>query len=116
MASSAKPTPKVIRLSYNFSEWKVTSSPEKIHLKEGETIEFACSEGQVHLLLEPPDAYQPSHFQAGDPPVLVKRVAYGGMFWCGGTFHHGSQTITINPSDKKYGLNPNPGPDPGVNG
>ena len=112
--AAAKSTPKIIRLNYDFSNWKVMSEPETIHLREGERIEFASDQGRVHLLLEPPDAYHPSHFRAGDPPVLVKRVAKG-MFWCGGTFHDGSQTITINPSDKQYGVNPNPGPDPGGN-
>jgi len=113
--ATAKENNVQVRMNYKEVDGEVEFTPKKVHLKQGDVVEFLCDQGALNLIFDPADAYHPHTFRTGDPPVQVKKSAKGTI-WCGGTFHINAayggqtQTITIDPKKKRYGSTNDPGP------
>lgn len=107
----ATPTPKAtqVRLTYKLKKnGKPSLLPSVLHLKKGSLVEFVCAQGDLDLLLEPSDAWDPPSFRSGGAAVLVKKE--NGQIWCGGKFTLPAATrggkpnsVTIKPGDKVCG-------------
>src|SRR5690348_7855678 len=98
MATATARTTKV-RLTYDFNKGTLKTKPSPLHLQKGDSVEFVCSQGTVHVLLSPAKAYKPNVFRTGDSPVAVIQSAKG-MIWCGGTFQFNGKPYTIDPAKK----------------
>jgi hypothetical protein len=90
---------------------KVTSN--KLQCKQGDLLTFSCDQGTLSLKLEPIDAFKPTMFKTGDPPVeVVRKLKPGekGMILCGGEFTNkkvatlGAKTVKIKTGDPEYGV------------
>ena len=117
MATAESKKVTQVHMTYELDKaGKVTFLPAKLHLKAGDLVNFVCAQGELSLLFEPADAYDPPTFRSGGAPVVVKKSAKG-MIWCGGTFRFGypagstPQEITIDPTEKEYGSVNTPPPD-----
>src|SRR5689334_11615528 len=104
MATAQTATVRV-KLTYDFTNHKLTTTPPKPAFKVGDKIEFFSDQGQVHILLEPVDAYEPNEFRQGDPPVLKTKPG-NGMIWCGGTYRNAAGAkpaeVTIDPAGMNW--------------
>ena len=107
MASTAQAVTVPVKLTYDFSNDTLITEPAIPRFRVGDKIEFSSDQGDVHILLEPIDGYQPREYRTGDPPV-VKTQPGNGMIWCGGTFRLNQvgkdpKTVIIDPRTMQWG-------------
>lgn len=110
MATTAQAVTIPVKLTYDFEKGKLITDPPNPKFKVGDRIEFSSDQGEVWILFEPIDGYQPREYRTGDPPVLKTQPGVG-MAWCGGIFHlnepgKGPQTVTIDPRTMQWGVTP----------
>ena len=80
-----------VKLDYDLANLKLTVSdndnvlPDKtIHLKVGHTIEFWSPQGDVNLVCEPANGFNPYQYSTGSTNILVEPEAPPkGKIWCG---------------------------------
>jgi hypothetical protein len=108
-----------IELTYDFNKGKVSVAKapknmlgqKELLLKPGELLTFSSLQGKLELRFSPSDAFEPSTYRTGDPPVkLMRRLMPDEerMIWCGGEFIHksGANAVSfhIDPGQKEYGV------------
>lgn len=110
MAMPAQAVTVPVELIYDFENNKLITNPPTPRFRVNDKIQFFSNQGEVWILLEPIDGYEPREYRTGDPPVLKTQPGVG-MIWCGGTFRlnqagKNSQTVTIDPRTMQWGTTP----------
>ena len=76
------PQKRTIHLTYDLKQGTITSDPDPIRFREGDTLEFVSDQGPVDVLLVPERLFSGSRFKTGSNPVSVLKAEHC-QFCCG---------------------------------
>jgi len=90
---------QTIILNYNLPNGTLTTVPDPIRIRAGDTMCFASVQGPVNVKFDSSGVFSKETYASGDEPVAIV-TAGPGQFWCG---------VVIDgkpygyPADLKYG-------------
>jgi hypothetical protein len=68
------PELRTIQLTYDAKSGTVTSNPDPIRFRTGDTLEFVSPQGPVDVLLLPERLFSTSRYRTGSQPVTVLKA------------------------------------------